>query len=272
MRRKRMLFVLILAISSGVLAGYGAIRYLQDRPISALAAETVSTEPVVVAARDMHLGEVIKTEDLQTVAWPAGTVPLGYAGNMAELVGRSLIAEINLNEPILATKLADTGLHGLVPLIPPGMRALSVRVDEVVGVAGFVTPQTRVDVILIMQPPGENESISKVILQNVKALSAGQQIQKTPSGEAIVVPVVTVLVDPEQAEKLALAASQGRIQMALRNTLDFDTIQTEGQYASRLFSTRAPSGGTRRGARIGPTRGASVMEMYRGGVRTLISY
>jgi pilus assembly protein CpaB len=267
-----MLVVLVLAIGSGLLAGLGAIRYLEDRPVSLMAAERIDTEGVVVAARDMGLGDVIRTEDLQTVEWPVGSVPVGYATSEADIVGRSLIADVSTNEPIMASKLADTGLHGLIPLIPRGMRALSVRVDDVVGVAGFVTPQTRVDVILIMTPPGGGEPIGKVILQNVQALAAGQQIQQSAEGQPVSVTVVTVLVDPEEAEKLALAASQGRIQMALRNTIDLDTIRTTGMYASRLFldTGPAPGGGAPRAARV--ARPESIIEMYRGGARTLITY
>jgi pilus assembly protein CpaB len=275
MRRKRTLLALALAIVSGLVAGVATIRYLQDRPTPLLASESIAgTQPVAVAARDMGVGEVLKTEDVRLVDWPAGSVPAGYAGSIAEVLGRSLITEVSVNEPFMATKLADTGLFGLVPLIPAGMRALSVRVDEVVGVAGFVTPRTRVDVILTMTVPGGRDPTSKVILQNVQTLAAGQEIQQNAEGQPMTVTVVTVLVTPEEAEKLTLAASQGKIQMALRNTLDLETIETAGQYASRLF-TGTPGSTAARVIRRAPTTAASsesIIEMYQGGVRTLISY
>jgi pilus assembly protein CpaB len=275
MRRKRTLLALALAIVSGLVAGIASIRYLQDRPTPLLASESnAETQPVAVAARDLGVGDVLKIDDVRLVDWPVGSVPAGYAGSTAEVIGRSLITDVSVNEPLMATKLADTGLYGLVPLIPPGMRALSVRVDEVVGVAGFVTPRTRVDVILTMTVPGGRDPISKVILQNVQTLAAGQEIQQNEEGEPMTVTVVTVLVSPEDAEKLSLAASQGKIQMALRHTLDLETVETSGQYASRLFS--ATSGSTaRRVIRSAPTSAASsesIIEMYQGGVRTLISY
>ena len=275
MRRKRTLLALALAIVSGLVAGIASIRYLQDRPTPLLASESnAETQPVAVAARDLGVGDVLKIDDVRLVDWPVGSVPSGYAGSMAEVIGRSLITDVSVNEPLMATKLADTGLYGLVPLIPPGMRALSVRVDEVVGVAGFVTPRTRVDVILTMTVPGGRDPISKVILQNVQTLAAGQEIQQNEEGEPMTVTVVTVLVSPEDAEKLSLAASQGKIQMALRHTLDLETVETSGQYASRLFS--ATSGSTaRRVIRSAPTSATSsesIIEMYQGGVRTLISY
>lgn len=275
MRRKRTLLALALAIVSGLVAGIASIRYLQDRPTPLLASESnAETRPVAVAARDLGVGDVLKIDDVRLVDWPAGSVPAGYAGSTAEVIGRSLITDVSVNEPLMATKLADTGLYGLVPLIPAGMRALSVRVDEVVGVAGFVTPRTRVDVILTMTIPGGRDPISKVILQNVQTLAAGQEIQQNEEGQPMTVTVVTVLVTPEEAEKLSLGASQGKIQMALRHTLDLETVETSGQYASRLFSVASGSTARRviRSAPTSATSSESIIEMYQGGVRTLISY
>jgi len=274
MKKKRTLVVLLLAILSGSVAAVSAVRYLEDRPTPLMASSTPEIQPVVVAAQDLSLGTKLTAEDLRIVNWPSEGLPAGYASSTGEIVGRSVVSDIQMNEPILSLKLADTGLHGLIPLIPAGMRALSVKVDEVVGVAGFVTPQTRVDVILIMQPPGGQEPLSKVILQNIQALAANQQITENDAGQPIVSTVVTVLVTPEEAEKLSLAANQGRIQMALRNTLDRDTIETTGERSSRLFVTTAPAPRSTAGRAVAPTRAPSesIIEMYRGGVRTLISY
>lgn len=273
MRNTRLFLILAVAIISGLVAGYSAIRYLRERPTPLIQTETRDVQPVIVAARDLSLGQTVVEEDLRIVDWPTTALPAGYASTTDELVGRSLVYNVQTNEAILSSKLADSGLHGLIPLIPPGMRALSVQVDEVVGVAGFVTPQTHVDVILIMTPPSGQEPISKVILQNLEALAAGQLIQETEEGEPVTVTVVTVLVTPEQAEKLALAASEGRIQMALRNTLDLESVETEGERASGLFS--GVSGRGRPGVRSASTRTSaaeSIIEVYQGGVRTLISY
>jgi pilus assembly protein CpaB len=269
-----MILILALAIITGLGAGYSALKYLDDRPVPLASADNGETVPVVLAGRDLALGTVLEEGSLRVVEWPASAVPNGFASSKEELVGQALITDIQANEAILATKLADSGLRGLIPLIPPGMRALSVRVDEVVGVAGFVTPQTRVDVILIMTPPGSNEPVSKVILQNIQALAAGQEIRQSEDGRPITVTVVTVLVTPEEAEKLALAAQEGEIQMALRHTLDLESVETTGERASRLFAgtgvgPRVPS------VRVGstsPTARESIIEIYRGGVRTLISY
>jgi pilus assembly protein CpaB len=275
MKKKRVLFVLLLAITSGLVAGYSVIQYLNQRPTSIIASDSRgATQPVVVAVRDLGLGQLITDDDVKVIEWPAGAVPTGYAGAPGEVVGRGVIEAIRANEPILESKLADSGMGaGLPPLIPTGMRAVSVKVDEVIGVAGFVTPTTRVDVILTMTPQGTKDPASKVILQNIQALAAGQEIRKNEEGEPMIVAVVTVLVTLEQAEKLVLAANQGRIQMALRNTLDLETVDTRGQYASGLFidafrrTTRATAVRTGTAA---ATEG--FLEMYHGGVRTLVSY
>lgn len=269
---RRTLLVLVLAIVFASIAAYSAFQYLQDRPTPLVASEAnVRAQPVVVAARDVPLGTTLSEDDVAVVDWPAGALPAGYATTVSEVVGRSVVDNLDENEAILATKLADSGLHGMIPLIPEGMRALAVRVNDVVGVAGFVTPRTRVDVILIMEGPS-GEPQSQIILQNIQALAANQQITETEEGEPILSTVVTVLVSPEQAEKLSLAASQGQIQMVLRNTLDLDEIETRGERASRLFtSTPAPATRTVTGSSSQPAS-ESIIEVYRAGKRTLISY
>ena len=159
------------------------------------------------------------------------------------------------------------------------MRALSVKVDEVISVAGFVVPGTRVDVLLTMDDPGgSKEAVTKVILQNVQALAAGQSVEKDKDGKPQPVGVLTVLVTPEQAESLALASNQGKIQLALRNTLDTLHIKTDGARAGSLMALRpaaAPGPRTNRGPRaVAPTpRSAeTVIEGYNGGVRTLLKF
>ncbi|NNK64397.1 MAG: Flp pilus assembly protein CpaB [Gemmatimonadetes bacterium] len=275
MKTKRVFLILTLAVVSGAVAGYSALRYLRDRPATLTAAEapTAST-PVVIAVRDVGLGEILTDDDMQVVDWPGAAVPAGYARSVAEVAGRGVISDIRTNEPILSSKLADAAAGGgLPPLIPPGMRAMSVRVDDVIGVAGFVTPQTRVDVILTVTPPGSQDPISKVILQNVQALAAGTDVQRNEQGEPMEVTVVTLLVDPEEAEALALSSTQGRIQMALRNMMDLETVETRGERIAGLLSgTARPGRATVRVGTTGPASTPGIIEMYQGGVRTLISY
>jgi pilus assembly protein CpaB len=178
-----------------------------------------------------------------------------------------------MNEPLLDSKLAELGSGGGLPItIPPGMRAVSVRVDDVIGVAGFVLPSTRVDVLVTLTPPGSQDTRSRVILQNVQAVAAGQEIQRDEDGTPMTVTVITLLVSPENAERLVLAAAQGRIQMALRNTLDVDSTDTSGSRVSVLMTGPARPAPARRAAASAPQPPASVIEIFRGGVRTLVSY
>ena len=275
MKNSRMLLILALAIIFGLAAGYSALRYVSARPSTVTASPRGETVLVVLAARDLPLGTILADTDLRVVEWPTGAVPLGFAGSKEELVGRSLLTNVQANEAVLSGKLADSGQIGIIPLIPTGMRALSIAVDQVAGVAGFVTPQTTVDVILIMTPPGSQDAVSKVILQNVQALAAGEEIRETEDGRPVTVPVVTVLVSPSDAEKLALAENQGDLRLALRNTLDIEAVATTGERTSRLFSGTLSSrarGVVRAGSTASTSARESIIEIYRGGVRTLISY
>ena len=193
----------------------------------------------VVAAKDLPVGAVLSEQDVRVVDWPGNAVPAGLISSPQDAVGRGLMSPVKLNEPFLEAKLAPKGAGGgMAVIIEPGKRALSLRVDDVVGVAGFIQPNTRMDVLLTMAPTGGNtggEQTTKAILQNVQALAIGQTTQTNANGQAQVVPVVTVLVTPEQAETLALAASQGRIQMAMRNQLDTLPTKTNGARVSALL-------------------------------------
>jgi pilus assembly protein CpaB len=278
MNRRKILLGLILAIVCGGVAGLSALRYLEQRPAALVASEpTDEGRPVAVATRDLSVGSVVRAEDVRLVSWPSEVVPEGYAGSAAEVVGRGVITEVRTNEALLESKLAEPGSGGGLPItIPAGMRAVSVRVDDVIGVAGFVLPGTRVDVIVTLTPPGSQDPAGRVILQNVHAVAAGQEIARNEEGEPMTVTVITLLVTPEDAERLVLAAAQGRVQMALRNTLDIDTLETPGSRVSALMTTRrigTPSTSAPRSTPA-PTPQAppTVIDMYLGGVRTLISY
>jgi pilus assembly protein CpaB len=276
MRRRRTLIVLLLAILSGTVAAVSAFRYLQDRPTPLIAnTTTVETRPVVVAARPIPLGTSVTEEDLEVIDWPAAALPQGIHTSVSEVVGRSVITNIALNEPVLATKLADTGIEGLLTQIPPGLRALTVSTDQVRGVAGYVTPGNRVDIILIKQPTGSNETLSKIILENILVLTANQQYTETEDGQPIISQVVTFLLTPAQSEKLALAEAQGSIRMVLRNILDQDDVTTLGERESRLFDREDGSGAPAPTPRVGVTSRPAqenIIEMFRGGQRTLLRY
>ncbi|MDQ3137237.1 MAG: Flp pilus assembly protein CpaB [Gemmatimonadota bacterium] len=277
-RRSRPWLLLLLALASGGLAAYLALRYLRQQATPLLAAES-SKRQVVLAVRDLPVGALLSENDVRTVDWPGDALPPGYMSSVAEVANRGVITPVRLNEPILDSKLAPKGAGGGLPMIiGDGMRALSVRVDEVIGVAGFVIPGTRVDVLLTMDDPQTtNEPTTRAILQNIPALAAGQSIQTDQEGKPKSVPVITVLVTPEQAETLALASQQGRIQMALRNTLDTTRITTTGARKSTLFSGRRVPPRPRRSAGASPATVApppsnTIIEGFRGGERTLTKF
>jgi pilus assembly protein CpaB len=274
MKRRKILISLTLAIFSGLLAGYSALRYLEERPVSLVAAEPEGeANSVAIAARDLDVGAIVQEDDVRLVSWPSEAVPEGYAASAGDVVGRGVITSVRANEPLLSSKLAELGSGGGLPItIPSGMRAVSVRVDDVIGVAGFVLPSTRVDVLVTLTPPGSSDTASRVILQNVRAVAAGQEIQRDEDGTPMTVTVITLLVTPENAERLVLAASQGRIQMALRNTLDVDSTDTSGSRVSGLLLGPRRPVVARSGAAPTPEPPPSVVEIFRGGVRTLVSY
>lgn len=273
MKRRKILISLALAIISGSVAGYSALRYLESRPPTLVAAEPSDEgRPVAVAAAELAIGAIVREEDVRLIPWPSEAVPEGYATSVGEVVGRGVISEVGVNEPLLQSKLAELGSGGGLPItIPVGMRAVSVRVDDVIGVAGFVVPSTRVDVLVTLTPLGSEDTASRVILQNVSAVAAGQEIQSDEDGTPMTVTVITLLVTPEDGERLVLAASQGRIQMALRNGLDVDTLGTSGARVSALMAQRRRTT-TRPAVAPRPQPLPSVIEIFRGGVRTLISY
>jgi pilus assembly protein CpaB len=251
--RNRLFAVLALAVTAGGGLAYGTYNYMQNVPVRTV---SVPTEPVVVAAADLQLGTELKAEDLRVVAWPASDLPAGAFSTPQEIAGRGLIVPVVKNEPILPAKLAakDAGA-GLPPVIPPGMRAISVRVNDVIGVAGYVLPGTRVDVVATATPTQSQADVtSKVVLSNVKVLTAGTRMEQDQErGKPRQVTVVTLLVTPEESERLTLASTEGKIQLALRNPLDAGTAVTPGIRRAALLGVAAPV--VKRVASAAPARG-----------------
>ena len=237
MARIRILAVLALALAAGLGLAYGTYSYMQNTPVKTM---TMPTSPVVVAASDLELGAELRADDVRIVQWPANAVPQGVFSNPADVIGRGIIMPVIQNEPILPMKLASKEAgSGLPPVIPPGMRAVSVRVNEVIGVAGYVLPGTRVDVVATATPTNKQEDVtSKVVLTNVRVLAAGTKIdQNKDNGKPMPVTVVTLLVTPEESERLTLSSTEGKIQLALRNPLDQSAPATPGVRPAALLGT-----------------------------------
>jgi pilus assembly protein CpaB len=240
--RSRIFVVLAIAILAGGGLALGTYNMVNNnRPVSAAPMETQS---VVVAASNLQLGAELKAEDLQIMAFPAGKAPEGTFSQTSELIGRGVIVPIVKNEPVLKAKLASKEAgSGLPPVIPEGMRAVSVRVDEVVGVAGYVLPGNRVDVLATANPTDQRaDTTTKVILSNVQVLTAGTRMEQDQENtKPVAVTVVTLLVFPEQSERLALASTEGKIQLALRNPLDQGAPDTPGIKTAGLMGRITPA-------------------------------
>ena len=240
MARIRVFVVLVLALTAGGVLAFGTYNYVKNAPGRTV---TMPTRPVVVAATDLEVGAELTNDDLRIIDWPATAVPEGAIADPKDVIGRGLIIAVIKNEPMLPRKMASKEAgSGLPPAIPPGLRAVSVRVNEVIGVAGYVTPGTRVDVVATVNPTSQHQDItSKVILTDVQVLAAGTKLEKTGDRDKPVpVTVVTLLVDPNEAERLTLASSEGKIQLALRNPLDKARPVTLGVRPALLLGTPVP--------------------------------
>lgn len=196
---------------------------------------------LVVAAKAMGIGVTVKPADVKVVKVPDAQFPKGGFAKVEEVIDRPVISNILLDEPLMEGRLASRGSGvGIAPVIPVGMRAMTVRVNDVVGVGGFVMPGMRVDVLVTGRPPGgEAVTTTTTVLQNILVLTAGTTTQPDARGQAINAPNVTLLVTPDQAEILTLASNEGRIQLVLRSGGDQSIEQTPGRKLGELFGKAA---------------------------------
>src|ERR1700733_3810241 len=216
MNRTRLLMIGVLALALGLIASLYVYRTLQSRA----GAGSDAGVDVIVATDDLQVGARVQEHDIKIIKIPAADLPPGSPRRRSEVLGHGVIVPIAKGEFILPNRLGgENAGSGLPSLIPPGMRAVSVRVNEVVSVAGFVTPGTRVDVLLT-GTPGGGEQETTTVLQNVAVLASGHTLERTATGEAQTTAVITLLVSPDDAQRLTLASSEGHIQLALRNPLD----------------------------------------------------
>ena len=209
---------------------------------------------IVIAAKPLSVGMTVKAADLRVGKVPSDQFPKGGFTNINQVIDRPVVSNILLDEPINEGRLAAVGSGaGLAPIIPVGMRAVTVRVTDVAGVAGYVLPGLRVDVLVTGHPPGSDTSITATVLQNMLVLSAGQTIQPDGRGQAINSPTVTLLATPAQAETLTLAGNQGSLQLILRNGSDQVIEKTSGSGINELFGGRSKPVAVERAPRPKPT-------------------
>ena len=243
-RRARTMTVIGVALLTATAASTAVYRAVRRIPVREV---EVAHHFVVLAARSIALGSRVTENDVKLVGWPSRSPLQGAFTRAEDVIGRGSVVAIGENEPVTESKLAsrDAGA-GLPPAIPPGMRAISVKVNEVIGVAGFVVPGTRVDVVATVRRT--DDAITRVLVSNVHVLAAGTRYEQEKARDVKPIPttVVTLVVTPSEAEKIALASSEGQLTLMLRNPLDIAEPRTSGARLGRLVED-APA----------PARGAS---------------
>lgn len=256
-RQTRTFVVVALAVVAGAVASFAVYRAIARIPVRQV---EVATKFAVVAAEPMPVGTLVTRESVKVVPWPEKTpLPGGFA-SVDDVVNRGLVSAVVENEPIIESKLApaNTGA-GLPPTITRGMRAVSVRVNEVIGVAGFVVPGTHVDVVTVIDAPSRQDTISRVVASDVLVLSAGTRYDQEDSkqGKAIRSTVVTLMVSPIDAQKIALAQVAGQLQLTLRHPLDVAPSEdTPATWKAAFFTGAAPAVAPRPASRrsVAPSR------------------
>ena len=241
-KQHRTLIVMLVAVATAALGSYGVYLAVLQMPVREV---EVASMQVVVAAQPLTMGTRIHPNHLRLVAWPSRNPVPGAFTDPKALVDRGVISPIGENEPITMSKVASLEAGaGLPPVIPEGMRAISVKVNEVIGVAGFVVPGTIVDVLVTVRPTGalQEEPMTRTVVSKVQVLTAGTKYdqEKSKNGEPIQTSVVTLAVLPEDAERIALASNEGKITLALRNPLDINSTDTKGIKLAALMRGTGP--------------------------------
>jgi pilus assembly protein CpaB len=242
--QNRLKIALVVAVFFGLIAAYGIYNFLSQQRQAAEAFRT-TTQDVVVAAQDLAPGttineELIKKGTIKTTPWPKASIPMGAFSSPKQVIGKTNRVKIIANEPILESRLAGEGA-GLTVRLEAGKRAVAVRVDEIIGVSGFIVPDDRVDVIVTTTPPGnggQENRIAKIVLQNKRVLSVAQSTEQK-DGKPQLARSITLEVTPEDAEKLSLASQDGQIALALRGLGDESQANTAGARKGDLLATVA---------------------------------
>ncbi len=232
-RQSRTALVLGVAVVTATLATFGVYRAISHIPVRTV---EIATKYAVVASKALPNGTMLTGDDVKRIAWPAASPLANGFSEVDKVVDRGLIAAVVENEPIVESKLApkEAGA-GLPPSIPAGMRAMSVKVNEVIGVAGFVVPGNRVDVMVTIKQ--DKDSVTKTVVSNVQVLTAGTRYDQQNAKESKPIPstVITLLVSPQDGEKIALAQSEGQLMLSLRNPLDVEPTVTSGARTANLL-------------------------------------
>jgi|SRR5580698_137228 pilus assembly protein CpaB len=238
MNRNRLLMIGFVALVLAAFVSFAVYRNLQ----SGRGGPQAPGEEVIVAADDLQVGSKIEEKDIRFVHFPSASLPDGVFHLKNKVIGRGVVVPISRGEFIITNKLAgENAGAGLPSLIPPGMRAVSVRVNDTTSVSGFVLPGTHVDVLLTGNPQGSGDPETTTVLENVAVIATGQKLERNSAGEPQTTPVITLLVSPDDAQKLTLASNQGHIQLALRNPLDTRQQELAAARSSSLYKIATPA-------------------------------
>lgn len=234
---------ILLSLAIAVAGTWGIYQWMQGQrvPPQVVQVQQAEAVPVVVAAVDIDWGTKLKPEMLKTLPYLSQSLPKGHFTKLDDIKGRVVIAPLKANDPVAEHKLAPVSVEtgGIAAVLKPGKRAVAVKGDKVIGLSGLVNPGNRVDVLVTVEESRANnkESKTKLVLENIFVLATGTQIQKNEKGEPAPVDVYTLEVTPEESEKLALAATEGKIQLALRSITDVDNVITEGITVPKLLTS-----------------------------------
>lgn len=235
----------------------GLCTYLLSRKIIAPAGRAVAEDRYVAPARLIQAGETLKTENLEMVAWPASHPLPDAFTKIEDLAGRSLLYPMDKGQPITGKLVTAAGSGvGLAARIPNGMRAIALRSDEVMGVAGFLLPGSHVDVLVTYRTDRSPESTTATVLQDAEVIAAGHQIQPDPEGKPATVTVVTLLLTPEDAERAVLASTQGTVHFVLRSGSDTER-RSDAPIVMSQLGTRSPNMPGQQRTRVVPARSAA---------------
>ena len=235
---RSLLFIVLAVLIAGLVAVWAGNRLTGNTTVKA---QKVETMPIAVAAVDINWGEVLVKEQVKTLPYLKANLPAGYFADANALVGRTILFPVKANEPILDSRLAPMNFKGggVAAVVGEGKRAMAVKVDKVIGVSGFIHPGNRVDILVTMDhPQKERGSVAKIVLENVLVLATGPEMEATGKKEkAAPVDVITLEVTPEEGEKLALAAAEGKLQLTLRNFTDTQEVHTKGTTVPVLLTS-----------------------------------
>lgn len=265
----RLRIAVFAALLFGFVAAYGIYDYLSQQRASAAQVQ-IPTQNLVVAARDIEPGTTLTQELLKVASWTASSVPKESFENAAPIVGKILTHKAHAGDPVTKAKLAALDDAGLTVRLAEGYRAMAVKVDEIIGVSGFIAPNDRVDVIALMQPPNKTrpqDKVSKIVLQNKRVLSTASEVETSQRGKPKVVRSITLEVTPSEAEKLTLASLEGKIILALRGNGDEDVVATDGTSAQDVLAMKAP-----KVPEAAPSPPGYQVEMYLGAERSVVQF